>query len=382
MNTGRGTPARPATSRARAESDPVPTPAPVAADPNAWTTRRLLAWLQDALKSKGIESPRLCTEILLGHVLGAPRIKLYTEPERIWTDPQRDTLRALASRALRHEPVQYLVGEAWFFGMALNADRRALIPRPCTEMIVEEAIQFARRLHAQSTAPAHADGTDNRVADPGAGAVTRGEDLPDEDAQQRALHRAERAALDSAKRRRQTLGQNLLIADLCTGSGCIAIAIAKHLPGARLVATDISPDALALAAENAARAAVSDRLDFTLGDLLAPLLGQGHGPFDILCANPPYIPDHEWEAVPANVRNFEPTLALRAGPTGLELVTPIIDQAIRFLKPGGLLLIEIAACTGALVLEHARSTGQFARVEVKNDLEGKPRMLRAVLREI
>jgi len=232
--------------------------------------------------------------MLMAHVVGCERLRLYTDADRPASAMERDMLRDLVGRALKHEPVQYLVGSGWFFGAEFKTDRRALIPRPSTETIIEYVLQHHRAAHGPSN---------------------------------------------------QT-GEGLLIADVCTGSGIIAVTLAKRLPLARLVATDISPQALALAQENAAKHSVADRIDFLTGDLLAPLAAfpatAGEHSLDYLVSNPPYIPDDEWDAVEPNVKDHEPHIALRAGPDGLALIRPLLEGAPRLLKPGALLLVEVA----------------------------------------
>lgn len=283
-----------------------------------------------AFADKGLDSPRLCAEMLVAHVLGCDRLRLYTDADRPASPLERETLRGLVARALKHEPIQYLVGEAWFFGLPLHVDRRVLVPRACTETIVEQVIQHAR-------------------GRPGFGGPS---------------------------------GEALLIADVCTGSGCIAVALARHLPHSRVIATDISTDALEVAGRNAERHAVGDRIDFRSGNLLEPVdahpaAGRKQA-LSYLCANPPYIPDPEWSAVPANVREHEPEQALRGGEDGLRLVAPIIAGAAPLLRPGGLLLLEIASVTRDAVLDLTRATRAFSDSAVLNDLEGKPRTLMAV----
>ncbi len=293
-------------------------PPPAQSSPDqVWTTKRLLDWLAGALAEKSIDSPRLCAEMLLTHVLRCNRMHLYTQADRPASSDEREALRDLAARALKHEPVQYLVGEAWFFALEFQADRRALIPRPATETIVETILQHARN---------------NPVTEP------------------------------------------LRVADVCTGSGCIAIALAKNLAGAHFTATDISPDALALAQENAHRHAVADRIEFLQGDLLAPIPADA-APFHYIASNPPYIPDHEWGAVEPNVRDYEPTIALRAGADGLRFVNPLIDRAPDLLAPGGTLLIEIAACTEQQALSRAAASPRLRAPRILKDLEGLPRVL-------
>lgn len=280
------------------------------------------------MRAKGVESPRLCAELMLAHVLGCPRLKLYMEADRPASPLERDLLRTLVARALKHEPVQYLVGEAWFFGLPFKVDRRVLIPRPSTEALVEEVVQHAR---------------------------TRGD-------------------------ARGATGRNLLIADVCTGSGCVAVALAKGLPGARVVATDLSVEALELARENAARHGVIDRIDLLHGDLLAPLrdhpVTRGDASLDYLVANPPYIPDHEWVRVPPNVKDHEPSGALRGGRDGLDLVRPLIQGGPSLVKPGGLMLIEVAASHAEAALQLASSHPLGLHARIIPDVEGLPRVIR------
>ncbi len=299
----------------------------------SWTTRRLLAWMGDAFTKKGLDSPRLMAELLMAHVAGCPRLKLYTDPDRPASPLERSQLRDLVARALRHEPVQYLVGEAWFFGLPFKSDRRALIPRPGTETIVEHVLQHAR-------------------ATPGFGGGGP-----------------------------RNAGEGVLFADVCTGSGCIVIAILKHLPKARGIATDLSTDALALARENADRHAVLDRLDLLGGDLLKPLLDDpiagAAGALHYLISNPPYIPDHEWGAVLPNVKDHEPHLALRGGKDGLDFLRRLLRDGPRLVRPEGLMLVEIADSTADAALALARSTPGLADARILKDFEGLPRVLLA-----
>lgn len=293
--------------------------------PTVWTTRALLDWLAQAFTKAGQESPRLAAEMLLSHVLGCDRLRLYMESDRPATPLERTNLRDLAARALKSEPVQYLVGETWFFSLPFHVDRRVLIPRHCTETIVEQVLQHARANHA--FAPA-------------------GE---------------------------------VLIGDVCTGSGCIAISLLKNLPAAHAIASDISPDALDVAKLNAQRHKVSERLTLVQGDLLAPIEAHPAGQqLHYLVANPPYIPDHEWNTpgmVGADVRAYEPELALRGGADGLQFVGPIIDDGPKRLREGGLLFIEIAASTADAVLAQANANPLLTEAHIVKDLEGHPRVL-------
>jgi release factor glutamine methyltransferase len=323
-------------------------------DAQVWTTRRLLAWTGQALAAKGVDEARLASEILLGHVLGVKRLSLFTDPDRPASREELATLRGLMARALKHEPVQYLTGRAHFFGLELAADQRALIPRPCTEMIVERVLQEVR-------AVARARGAIAGNA-PGEAAVGVAAGIDDN-----------AGPASSAEQHHKT---ELVVADMCTGSGCIALALAKHLKGAaRIYATDVSVEALGLARENARALGLVDRVELCEGDLLAALPESLAGRVDYLVANPPYIPDHEWDDVPDNVKLHEPTLALRGGTDGLALVGPLVRQAPHWLAPGGVLMVEIAACTSAAVLELARATPGLHAAEIIKDHEGLDRVL-------
>ncbi|MBK7404646.1 MAG: peptide chain release factor N(5)-glutamine methyltransferase [Phycisphaerales bacterium] len=300
-----------------------------------WTTRKLLAWMKEAFAKAGIDSPQLCAEMLVSHVLGCERLKLYMDPERPASPLERQQLRDLTARALQDEPVQYLVGEAWFFSLPFRVDKRVLIPRPATGTIVEHVLQYARA-------------TPGFGGEPGGG-----------------------------------FGEGVVIADVCTGSGCIAVSLAKHMPAAHVVATDVSGDALDVARANAERHHVAERVDLLEGDLLRPLEGhaatKGRGTVHYLVSNPPYIPDDEWESadpavgVQANVKAFEPEIALRGGRDGLDLVRPLLAEGPKFLRPGGLILIEVAASRAAEARALAEASGLLESVTVLKDFEGLPR---------
>lgn len=282
-----------------------------------WTTRRLLHWTTGHFERQGVDSPRLAAELLLAHVLRIPRINLFMDLDRPASPLECAAYRERVERAARHEPVQYLTGEAHFFSMIFEVDKRVLIPRPSTETLVEHVMQHTR--------------------------ATPGFASP-------------------------------LIADIGTGSGCIAVSLAKHMPHARLIATDLDADALELAKHNAARHGVADRIDFRLGPLYEPLAGER---CQYLVSNPPYISDEEWNQVESNVKNYEPTLALRAGTDGLDVLRPLIEHAAEHLASPGQLVFEIAASQKQAVLELAQAAPGLAKPIVLPDHEGLPRMLLA-----
>jgi release factor glutamine methyltransferase len=234
----------------------------------------------DFLARKSVESPRLQTELLLAHLLKMPRMKLYLNFERALTTAETDTLRELITRRSRREPLQHITGSTSFCGYEIAVNRQVLVPRPETEILAELGWEFLSTLNSQSS-----------------------------------------TALD-----------------FCTGSGCIAIALAAKCPGARIIATDISADALNLAGENAVRSHVAERIKFRHGDGFDALSGEGM--FDLIVSNPPYIPSDEIATLQPEVRDFDPRSALDGGADGLEFYRLIALEAKAFLKPGGKVMVE------------------------------------------
>ncbi|MFI4862332.1 MAG: peptide chain release factor N(5)-glutamine methyltransferase, partial [Phycisphaerales bacterium JB063] len=284
-----------------------------------WTSKRLLAWTTQAFEQRGIDSPRVSAEMLLAHVLGVGRLKLYMDPDRPASELERAAFRDLVERALADEPVDYLVGQAPFFSMMFKVSPAVLVPRPSTETVVEHVLQHARR--------------------------SPGFEAP-------------------------------RVADVCTGSGAIAVALARQFKrdktadaSGAVVATDLYDDALAVARENAQAHGVTGLIDFRQGDLLAPL---GREKFSYLISNPPYIPDDEWEAVAPNVKDHEPTHALRGGADGLDLIRPLIAGALEHLNDPGQLVVEIASVQKDAVIALAQEAG-LRHATVLVDHEHLPR---------
>jgi len=271
------------------------------------------------LTRKGVESPRLQTELLLAHLLKMPRMKLYLNFERGLTAAETDALREFIKRRSLREPLQHIIGSTSFCGYEMVVSRHVLVPRPETELLTELGWQFLAERRAPSR-PVIAD-----VSGP-AGTVLRAP----------------------------------VALDLCTGSGCIAIALAAKCPNAKIVATDISADALALATENAEQNNVAERIKFLQGDgftalkdgwgerPLEPRLASGENGspgvsphlFDLIISNPPYIPSAEIVTLQPEVRDFDPRLALDGGADGLDFYRLIASQARAFLKPDGKLMVE------------------------------------------
>ncbi|HUH04408.1 MAG TPA: peptide chain release factor N(5)-glutamine methyltransferase [Kofleriaceae bacterium] len=282
-----------------------------------WTTLKVLDWTSQRFTQAGFESARLEAQVLLAHVLGCDRVALYTRFDQPLHPDELATFRELIKRRLAAEPLAYLVGEQEFWSLPFNVDARVLIPRRDTETLIELVL----------------DETPDRKA-------------------------------------------ALRIADIATGSGAIAITLARELPNASVIATDISADALALARDNAARNQAADRVEFREGDLLAPLAG---ATVDILVANLPYIPTADLPTLPADVRR-EPRLALDGGPDGLDLLRRLVHAAPDTLAPGGLLALEHGFDQATAVADIITARDAFSEPRLRKDLGKQPRITYARLR--
>jgi release factor glutamine methyltransferase len=285
---------------------------------NEWTIQRLLTWVTEYLTQKGVDAPRLSAELLLSHVLGLKRIELYTQYNKVVAQEQLDRLRDLVKRAGLHEPVAYLVGRTEFYSIEFEVGPDCLIPRPETELLVQRSIEFLRK----RTGPQY-------------------------------------------------------ICDLCTGCGIIAVAIAKNVPDAKVLATDLSEPALAVAAKNVEKHKLQERIELRPGDLFEPLVPK-LDQFDLIACNPPYVSAAEYEALDKNVKEYEPRLALYAGQDGLDLYRKIAENVHQFLKPDGLLLLEIGYQQGPAVRELLEQTGGFARIQIDKDLQRHDRVVTAM----
>ena len=288
---------------------------PAAGDAESWTVGRLLTWTTDWLASRGSESPRLDAEVLLAHVRGCPRISLYTAFDTPVADAERSRFRELVKRRGEGEPVAYLVGSKEFFSLPFAVSKGVLVPRPETEGLVVRTLDLCKAV----TAP--------RIIDVG------------------------------------------------TGSGAIAVTLAKHLPQAVVVATDISPEALAVARENAARHGVAERIRFVECDLMAA--AEAAGPWDVIVSNPPYVREDEFESLPRDVRLHEPKTALVSGPTGVEVVARLAAAAAESLAPGGWLLVEIGPAVAAAAETSLDAQAGLVREPTLPDLAGLPRIVQA-----
>lgn len=262
-------------------------------------------------EQRGVDSPRLTIELILAHVLQKKRLELYLEFERVLNEPTLAILRELVRRRAAGEPLQYVLGRAEFYGLEFAVDKRVLIPRPETELLVAEVVAACRGREA------------------------------------------------------------LAILDVGTGSGCIAVALARNLPQVTLTATDRSSRALELARANALRHGVADRIRFIESDLFAAL---GGGSFDWIVSNPPYIAAAEAGSLPREVRKHEPPEALFGGADGLDVIRRLIVGAPPFLKPGGRLALEIGAGQSEAV-QKLFAQARYQVEKVARDLQNHERLI-------
>ena len=298
---------------------------------NAWTIGSLLETATGYLKEKGSGSPRLDAELLLAEALGLERIHLYTHYDRPLSSGEVDHYRALIARRAQHEPVAYILGRSHFRRLTLEVTAAVLIPRPETEELVDLALE------ALCLRPLW-EVVEGRPPDLGA----------------------------------EYEGTRYLIADVGTGSGAVALSLAQET-GLSVLATDVSREALAVAACNSTAAGLDRLVEFREADLLA---GVPDASLRLVVSNPPYVTTAEMDSLAPDVRLFEPQEALRAGRDGLDVYRRLLPEAARVLLPGGSLLLEVGYQQAAAVCDLALSAG-FALVSTHRDLSGKDRLVAA-----
>jgi release factor glutamine methyltransferase len=277
----------------------------------ALTVREALQRGTERLAAAGVDEARFDAELLLCYALGASRAYLYAHPERCLRPEEEAAWHDALARRERREPLAYIVGKRGFYGLELAVDRRVLVPRPETEMIVERVLAFAARQPVR------------------------------------------------------------VVWDVGTGSGALALAIAQNLAGVTVVGADISREALEMAAENRRRLGLEGRVELVESDLLAA----AHGPIDVVVANLPYLRSEEYLAAMPEVSRYEPRVALDGGPTGLALVERLLAQAAALTPQPGLLLMEIGAGQGADSVALAREHFPGRAAGLHRDLAGLDRML-------
>ena len=284
----------------------------------SWTVLKLLQWTTDYFQRNNVPEPRTSAEVLLAHVLAEDRLFLYLNYDRPMETSELAAYRACIKRRLGGEPNQYITGFQEFWSLPLRVSPDVLIPRPETEVLVEAVLEFLDK------------------ADP-----------------------------------------NVDILDLGTGSGAIAIALARELPAARIVAADLSMAALRLAQENAKSNQVDEGIFFVRGDMFAAIPG-GSQKFKVVVTNPPYISHTEMSELPREIRDFEPHHALEGGPDGLTAIRHIIAEAPTVLSQAGALFMEIGADQAESVSALVRESQRYESYRIVKDYSGLDRVLVAI----
>jgi len=285
------------------------------------TAIEVLNWATGCFKEHRIENPRLNAELLLARTLSVSREGLYVHLQDPLGEGEKEAVEGLVRRRLSGEPLQYILGHQEFWSIDLRVDPRVLIPRPDTELLVEQALSILSRI------------------DP---------------------------------------GKPLTVLEMGTGSGAIAIALARETGRVLLVATDISTEAIRLARSNAREAGVLERLRFVTGDVFGPFhLSEGGEPFDLIISNPPYVVRSEIERLDREVKDFEPTLALDGGEDGLGFHRKIVSESPGYLRRGGWLLLEVGQGQADAVSGIVETGGKFDSVDKIRDLSGIERVVKA-----
>jgi release factor glutamine methyltransferase len=285
-----------------------------------WTVRELMKSAMEHLQRKGFEDARLNVELLLAHALDLQRIQLYLHFDRPLTSEELTNFRSLYERRLKREPVQYIIGSTNFMGLHFAVDSRVLIPRPETETLIEQTMLLCQRYPSTKT---------------------------------------------------------IQVLEVGTGSGNIAVSIAKYIRHAHVTAIDISRDALDVAEMNARMHSVDSQILFSLTDIFDSADELFQKRFDLLVSNPPYIPKDEWEQLQTEVRDFEPCMALTDGKNGLQFYYRLIGLIPDILKSGGGIMLEVGFNQAQKVAREMKNAG-IKQLQIANDLQGIPRVVSGI----
>ena len=351
-----------------------------------WTIKAALDWTVGYLERKGDENPRLSAEWLLSEACDMSRIQLYVSFDRPLSLEERDILRGYVTRRGKGEPLQYITGYAAFRHIQVKVRPGVLIPRPETEVLVSEALSLLPAAHRRVALDSTIDAWegDALIA---AEAAQDGSDDASETVKR--SQQAISAYLDAQQDQGNGDGGDrpdgsavakprpLLVADICTGSGCIACSVAYERPDTRVIATDIAPEAVALAKDNAAELGLSDRVRIEQGDLGSPVPAAAMGRLDLVVSNPPYVPTAVLAEIPREVADFEPALALDGGADGNDILRRLLPWTAAALRPGGGFAFELHETCLDAAAELARRAG-FHQVRIVDDLAGRPRVLTGV----
>jgi release factor glutamine methyltransferase len=287
--------------------------------PRTWTVGELLKVTTDYLQTKEIDSPRLSAEVLLAHQLCLKRIQLYLNFDQPLSENEVRGYRSLVKRRLRGEPIQYITGVQEFWSLEFNVGPPVLVPRPETEVLVEQVVGLCRK-----------------------------KEMP------------------SRPR----------ILDLGTGCGAVAVALAREIPEAEIWASDISRDALRLARQNASKHGVDGRVYFLLGDMFQPFRGGGR-PFEVIVSNPPYVSSSAFSYLPPEVKDYEPRLALDGGEDGMAYIARLVTEGAGFLVPKGWILVEMDPDQTSRAMELMEQSGTYQSLRRVKDYSHRHRVVMA-----
>lgn len=325
-----------------------------------WSIRRVLDWTAKDFRERGLGSPRLDAELIVGDALSLDRVGLYLELDRPLTDEELGAIRDRVKRRRGREPVAYIVGHREFWGRRFDVSPAVLVPRPDTETLVQRALDLVPRPPKKRFLPpepeVEATAGDAEPEDAAPAPIEAPPELaepPDDPAMKPAEAR---------------------ILDLCTGSGCIGLTLAAERPHVRVDLTDTSAAALAVARANAERHGLSERARLLEGDLFGPV---GDAVYHLIVCNPPYVTEAELAECDPEVRDHEPRLALVPGPTGLEVIERLLAGAGAHLERGGTLLVEVGAGQAREVERLANAQPWCAETRVHEDLGGIERVVEA-----
>jgi release factor glutamine methyltransferase len=354
-----------------------------------WTVKSILDWCEGYLAKKGDAQPRHSAQWLLGEAMGLSRIELYTNFDKPLSEAERATMRAWVKRRGEGEPLQLICGSAPFRYMNILVEPGVLIPRPETEVLVSvvlEAFPPPKQVSAYAFEdnPFNTDlnKNENHSLEIGSAQINlEGAMQIDEPSEEVALTSEEfgGAQLSLSNAANPSSVKQVRAIDLCTGSGCIACALATEHPGMEVLAIDISPEALTLAKKNIEAQGVGARVSVQEGNLLNSVVADSnnHAAFDVIVSNPPYIPSAVVEGLDAEVNNYEPRLALDGGKDGLNLFRAFVPDALTCLKSGGMLAVELFEESLHDACEFVLEQG-FSQARIVKDLAGKDRILVAI----
>ena len=376
-----------------------------------WTIKSALEWTEGYLAEKGDENPRVSAQWLLSEATGLSRTHLFMSYDQPLSADERATLRDYVRRRGAGEPLQYITGEVIFRHIPVKVRPGVLIPRPETEVLVsevlaalpaagkrearwneeaaaqeseavealKEAVAAAQEAMAENQRAAHEASAAPDTQDAATSQATGAEGVSADGAEMQGGSAAgEMAGVPDASPAASApeAPRPLLVADLCTGSGCIACSLAYEHPAARVIATDIAPEAVALARENVEALGLADRVAVLECSLGAGIGEKRMGTFDAVVSNPPYVPTAVLAEIPREVADHEPALALDGGADGLAVFLPLCEWAARALRPGGVLACELYEGHLDAAAAIAQAHG-FESIRIVNDLTNRPRILTA-----